>query len=69
VTNTCPVFEEAEKALELGNKFNRQLRRLRQSTKLCEQCASKGECQLLSTLNQQISNAITEVVEEWALRL
>jgi len=63
----CPVIQEAERLLELGQSYGRAMRRLRQSQKLCRKCPSQGQCPAMISLHGQIHAAIAAITEEWNL--
>lgn len=63
----CPVEDETENVLELSKDFQHAIRRMKRTMHACRDCAANQECRVLINFQEQINEAVVEIVEELGL--
>jgi hypothetical protein len=62
--DTCPVLADAARITDLAQDIQRAMRRLRRDLDRCKTCPAGERCPVLLNYQDQISQAITEVLSE-----
>jgi len=65
----CPLADDVEEAIRLGNEFSSAIRKLRRQMKNCDQCASFEECPIIQKFQTMVNEIILEVNHEWDITL
>lgn len=63
----CPIKEDLEKTTELGGEFSKQMKKIRDELKVCEQCPELKICEARKDLDRMVDRIILEINEEWGL--
>jgi hypothetical protein len=61
----CPVAASTRQTVSLGKDLARSVRRLRRWMKLCRQCPYQQDCLFQQHIDQQINQAIDDVLRMW----
>lgn len=64
--DSCPVREDARRAVALSKDLSATMRRLRRNLRACERCTWQDDCWLRHNFNSLIDAAIAEVSEQWS---
>lgn len=60
----CPVLADAVRITDLAQDIQRTMRRLRRDLNRCKTCPAGEQCPVLQNYQDQISQAIAEVLSE-----
>lgn len=63
----CPLKEEFERAVDLGNQFTRVMRRIRKHQDGCYRCGAYEDCLVRARFYEKIDSIIFDLNEEWGL--
>ena len=64
--NECPILKDRIRIFDLTSSLNATFRQLSQVMEACRDCP-QTECPIRAHINQQVTEAITEITEEWNL--
>ena len=63
---SCPILKDKIKIFDLTSTLNATFRQLSQVMEACRDCP-QPECPIRAHINQQVTEAISEITEKWNL--
>lgn len=63
----CPVYWQANQALNSTRRVAGMLRKLRRALRACRRCPAAQDCPVVQNFNLQLEDALAEIAEAWGL--
>jgi hypothetical protein len=65
----CPLADDVEEAIRLGNEFSSAIRKLRRQMKNCDKCESIDDFPIIQKFQTMVNEIILEINHEWDIPL